>query len=577
MAGSLKNEISGKPWVLVVFILLAAISGLFLQTLGFEFLNWDDGAFVTNNPYIKKINSENLLSLFTSVERFPVWNPITWLSHALDYKLYGLAPWGHHLTNVIVHFLNALCLMIMLVQIVRLIQPEHGANTVWAGLCVALLFSMHPLRVESVAWVSERKDLLSTFFSMLTVITYIHYVTHAPRRQFYYRLALFFFLLAAMSKPSVLTLPLVLLILDFYPLGRGGMPVRAPAVYLEKIPFLLLSGFAGVMSILGHSIRGALTVHPDLDVHGRIVTALRGLYFLVYKTVFPFDLVPLYPLSLELSFLSLPVLTAFATLAGMTGLSVYLWWRGKKALWVVWLSFLVSAIPVSGLLHPAGILTADRYSYFTTLGFYILAGVGISGLLNRYGRYRTLLGVSCIILILGALTHRQLQVWRNSQVFWETVTAKYATPLTSNNLGNVYFAKGWLDRAEEQFNRALQLDPGYPEALFNLGGLYLLRGENSKSEEVLKAGFLLQNYSPKAHNSMGVLYAKQGYAEKAENEFRFALDLNPDDSMTHLNLGILYGDSGRIGESIAELERAYTLNPDNEQALAILIDTYKLK
>ncbi len=571
--------------VLMGAILLSTL-GLFSQTLNYDFINWDDRSYISTNPIIKTLNKENLLKIATTVKQSPLWHPVTWLTHSMDYHLYHLNPWGHHLTNVIFHALNSLCLFFLFVLLIKLAAPEELdlVPVYLAGFFTALLFGLHPLRVESVAWISERKGLLSTFFGLLTLIAYLYYgsARNLKSRRGWFLAALGLFALAIMSKPSIMVIPAIFLLLDFYPLNRLTGTGKDVSIYLEKIPFLLLGGFAGAMAAFGQFSRGTLTTLADLDIHDRLITVARGMYFYFHKTLFPFQLVPFYPLSFNLSFLSAPVIIPVLILLGIT---FYVLWslKNKNYFWfVAWFFYLLSILPVSGLVHFSWHMAADRYSYFSTLSFYILAGIGFMWVWNRaasmkFGQTKLLAVSFGLVVIFGCLTHHQLKIWSQSQVFWEYIERNYSTPLTHNNLGTVYRGKGMVLQAENQYKQAIRMDPKNPDPFVNLGVLYAMTDKMEKAKTMLQKGLNFQFHNSIAHGTLGVVLAKQGFLKKAETEFKLALELNPDYVEAYYNLGTLYKEKGLLKRAEKELEKAYLIDPDFELALQALVQLYQTK
>jgi hypothetical protein len=365
--------------------------------------NWDDGDYIINNPAIRSLNP-NLLKWAFLRSYAANWHPLTWLSHAVDYALWGLNPLGYHLTNNILHAVNAVLVLLVtkhLLDYVRRVGRQEASlpdgQALAAAGVTALLFALHPLRVESVAWVSERKDLLCALFFLLSIRSYIFYAAggffgagnahtdKSPKtytyRNKHYLFSLTFFVLALLSKPMAVSLPLVLLILDWYPFRRRGFP---KAVLAEKIPFFLLSLFSSVVTMVAQSTAGAMELLAFVPLKTRLLVAAKSLVAYLWKMALPFHLAPFYPYPKEVSILSLSYLFPVFFLAGVTAGALFAAKRNR--LWLaVWAFYVITLLPVLGIVQVGEQSMADRYTYLPCLAPSLLAAMGAVKLYGAAG------------------------------------------------------------------------------------------------------------------------------------------------------------------------------------------------
>jgi hypothetical protein len=458
--------------------ILAAL--VYLPALGNEFVNWDDPTYVAGNdrlglpflPFVKWA---------ISTLHFFNWHPLTWLSFKIDHSIWGLQPHGYHLTNLLLHALNSLLVVLLTRALFLRAWTAPDPRPLVGGAIAGVLFALHPLHVESVAWVSERKDLLYACFWLLSLLAYLSYVSYAgpPRaaaRTRAYYLCLGLFALSLMSKPMAVSLPLVLLILDAYPLGRlDGSRPAVRSVLVEKIPFVALSLFSSVVTIVAQ--RGALNTLEELSLGGRLCVAAQALVFYVGKTLAPVSLVPIYPIDSSLTPLRWDCIASFAAVVGVAVLcAVY---RRKRPVFFAAAScFFVTLLPVLGLVQVGAQAAADRYMYLPILGPVTILAAGGAWLWMRPPPARLLLvGIVCVVAgALGLSTLRQIAVWKDSVSLWRYVAEKEPDePVSYFNLGNFYRSQGDLESAERSWERAVQLVPPHSQSLNQLGNLAYLR------------------------------------------------------------------------------------------------------
>ena len=508
---------------LFIFILPALVTFLvYIPALGAGFVNWDDPKYVYENPYITELDAFFFKFAFTSFY-FANWHPLTLISYAVDYALWGDRPFGYHLTNNLLHSVNTGLVALLAFRLTSLSSAKHGSRTVpiAAALISAALFGLHPIHVESAAWISERKDLLCALFLFLAALSYLRYAPSGKIR--WYGASLFFFALSLMSKPMAITFPFILLILDFYPLER--IRVALGRILIEKLPFLALSAASAILTMLAQKGEGALTALGPILFLMRAAVALRGLAFYIFKTVFPAGLAPFYPLHKDALFDSY-LLASVAVAAAIAIVSIAALKR-TKAIAAAWLYYVITLLPVLGLLQAGGQAAADRYSYLPLVGPFMLAGAGASMLLERIRErravfYPAVAAIFFIIVALSALTVRQMGFWKDSIALWNRQIALYPDGVSNtynlrglayskagmhleaiadfnrvlainpenffayNNRGNAFKALGDFGQAIHDFQKAAAINPGLPDSYVNLSKVYYLTGETELAFEARK-------------------------------------------------------------------------------------------
>ena len=486
----------------------------------------------------------------------------------LDMEIYGLDPAGFHLTNLALHLANVLLFYLLLLRM---------TGSLWPSVLAAALFALHPLHVESVAWIAERKDVLSTFFWMLTCLAYVRY-TAAPGLG---RYALVFFCLALglMSKPMLVTLPLVLLLLDFWPLGRlgpdGGAGWRPAAGRLksllwEKVPLLSLSAASALVTLWAQKAGGSL---KTLDVYPfgvRAANAVLAYAGYVGKLVFPKDLAVLYPHPGRRSPGSGPYGRrgpGRGDRAGPAG------GRASALPAVGWLWYLGTLVPVIGLVQVGQQAMADRYAYVPALGLYILAAWGAADLAARFKPRPAALAAGALIVLalLGLRTHRQLGYWKDSRILAEHALAVApVNPSMHYNLGVYWTKAGRYEEAVRHYRLAVRQRPGYAKAHINLGNLLALRGRSGEARRHLTRALEIAPGGWSIHMNLGALAAREGKFDLAETHFRRAVGMQPASAMARNYLGQVLAVQGRMKEAIDQFRRAVALDPKSEPARANL-------
>jgi protein O-mannosyl-transferase len=565
---------------------------VFWPSLTYDFLSYDDQAYVTENPHVRAgLTWPGVAWALTS---FSVanWHPVTWLSHMLDCQLYGLKPAGHHLTNLLLHTASTLLLFLVL---------SRMTGALWRSACVAALFAWHPLHVESVAWVAERKDVLSAFFFMLTLSAYGRYVewskVQSSKSKFWYGLVLISFALGLMSKPMVVTLPFVLLLLDYWPLGRSAgrgmrsaesagpgvqiIPTDWTRLVVEKIPFLALSAVGCVLTIAAQQQSFAVVSTAGLPLARRIPHVLVSYVHYLGAMLFPRHLAAHYPYTAASPF---EVAGAATLLALVSFLAVRLAAR-QPYLLVGWLWYLGTLVPVIGLVQVGDQAWADRYSYLPLIGLFVAVVWGAGDLAKAWASRQAAaglpgslpagcpcrLGLRALAATVGvamlAGTSLQLRHWKSTRTLFE-----HAAAVTQNNtraitvLGSLLAAEGKLEEAKRLYALALSSSPNNPETHFNLGKVLDQQGRLDEAIAEYSRSLWSRQWQDRAHILIGVALAKQQKYEEAAAHYRAALALNPESATAENNLARVLHSQGRLDEAMQHYEAALTLNPQLAQA-----------
>ena len=520
-------EAGTNRWLLLgISLLLAGLVWIvFGQTRNHDFINYDDLDYVTKNAQVSRgLTFEGVLWAFTHFHSAN-WHPLTWISHMIDCQLYGLNPWGHHLTNVLLHTANAILLFFLLRQM---------TGTVWRGLFVAAVFAIHPLRVESVAWIAERKDVLSGLFFMLTLIAYGRYA-RAPSRSRFVAVAVLF-ALGLMCKPMLVSLPLVLLLLDYWPLKRlPVLSLKTPEerrtwwlLIREKLPLFALSLVSSAVTIFAQS--GSIQPIWHISFPARLAnTALSYLDYL-RQTAWPKDLAPLYPWFTE-RLQPLLVTIAFVLLLAISIGVIVL--RRQRYLVTGWLWYLVMLLPVIGLLHVGNQSHADRYTYLPQIGLYLMLVWGAAKLRASWRYFRLPVVAAAVAAVFGLtfLARAQAAYWKDSESLWRhAIAATTDNIIAESNLALALHAKGNDREAMEHFEQSLRINNQQPEVLSSLGVFYLELGRVQDSLSILQKAIELEPRLEDAHYNLGNTYLQIGKASEALVHYQRALEINPDDT-----------------------------------------------
>jgi tetratricopeptide (TPR) repeat protein len=551
-------------WLLAVLLALMTIA-LYWPTTRNDFVSLDDPEYVTSNVHVQNgLTLESINWAFLN----PVsanWHPVTVLSHMLDCQIFGLKPWGHHLTSLLLHALNTVLVFLFL---------RNMTGALWRSALAAALFGVHPLHVESVAWVAERKDVLSAFFWLLALWTYVRFAeeskTQGNRSRWFYGLTLLFFALGLMSKAMLVTMPCVLLLLDYWPLQRvtGDKWQVAGILRLvrEKIPFFVLAAAASVVTFVVQKQGGAVITVEDYPLGDRVGNALISYCRYLWKMFWPTDLAVFYPhpgyWPLE------KVLLAGALLCGISVL-LFVKRRRYPYLLMGWLWFVGTLVPVIGLVQVGKQSMADRYTYIPSLGVLILTIWGTYELTRRW-RYHKIalwvLGAAAIVLCL-AVTRQQLGYWKdNETLFRHALEVTQNNYIAHNDLGITLLNKGQTAEAISHFQEAIRLKPNYAEIHGNLGLALLKNGQTDEAMDQFQEAVRLKSDDANAHYDLGGALFDKGQTDEAISQYQEAIRLKPDYADAHYNLGLALLNKGQTDEAISQYQEAIRLKPDSALA-----------
>jgi tetratricopeptide (TPR) repeat protein len=536
----------------IYFALLISTLLVFWQVRNFDFVNYDDDHYVYENPNVLNgLSPDNVFWAFTTGYNGN-WNPLTWLSYMLDRQLFGSNAAGFHLTNLFFHIANTLLLFFVLKQM---------TNAIWQSAFVAALFAFHPLHVESVAWISSRKDVLSTFFWLLTMWAYWQYVKKPGIVR--YLLTLFIFVLGLMAKPMLVTLPFVLLLLDYWPLERK----ISRRLLVEKIPFIILAAMFSVIAFFTQRDIGALPKFAEFGLKFRIGNALISYIKYMEKMFFPAGLAPFYPHPFENISVLYAVISAVFLL--LVTILVIRFAKNRRYLITGWFWYLGTLVPVIGIIQVGGFAMADRYTYITLTGLFIIIAWGVPELFAKLPQRKIVLGVSMVIVLaaLGICAHRQTSYWKNSVSLFS-----HANDVTQNNyvaynsLGNAYAGLGRYTEAIEDFNQSIRIKSNYADAYNNLGAAYGKLGRYQQASEVFRQAIRIKPDYADAYYNLGIAYAVLGRWLDAIEAYKQTIKIKPGYTGAYYNLGLAYGNLSRHTEAIEAFKQTIRIEPHYAQA-----------
>ena len=568
---------------------------VYLPALQNNFVEWDDSLYVYDNPNIHSLNASFFKWAFSTFYASN-WHPLTWISHTLDYVVWGLNPTGHHLTNNILHASNTFLVVVLVSRLLESWQASklssrqadeltasHDARfTIISAAAAGLLFGLHPIHVESVEWVAERKDLLCALFFLLSIMMYMRYITppahsyvrRGPSRRCYI-LSLLYFALALMSKPMAVSLPLVLLILDWYPFER----IRSVRTLLnavgEKVPFIALALVSSILTLRAQSSGSAMYMMGYLPLSTRMLVAGKSLIAYLWNMAFPFDLSPYYPYPLSISPFSLEFFPSVVLVLVITILCL-LYIKRHKAWTAFWGYYVATLIPVLGIVQVGGQAMADRYTYLPSISPFLLAGALIAWLFELQSKPGTTTRIltrsgfaAALLLVVGMsyLTISQISVWKNSLTLWNFVIEREPgrVPQAYNNRGIALIDEGRYREAIEDFNEAISLNPAYYEAYGNRSAAYDKTGQLDKALADMDRAVSLSSFY-KAYYARGRLFEKKGEVEKAVGDYRQAISHNPLFIDAYIDLGLLYNKTGSYKNAEESFRDALAIDPDQDYA-----------
>jgi tetratricopeptide (TPR) repeat protein len=560
---------------LICLLLIQVTLALYRPVTNHAFINFDDDQYVTDNFHVKAgLSWPGIVWAFRS-DYADNWHPLTWISHMLDCQLYGLNPVGHHFTNVIFHIANTVLLFLFL---------SWTTGSTWRSGFVAALFAFHPLHVESVAWVAERKDVLTTFFGMLTLLAYAKHVTGGKWQVAratgtlspvtchlspFYFLALFFFACGLMSKPMVVTLPIVLLLLDFWPFRRLPnikFQISDLRLLAEKIPFFALSLASGVITFLVQRAGGAVSSLDTVPLSFRIANA--GVSYLRYlsKTFWPVDLAVFYPPPTHW-----PPGLVVASMLFILVCSVLFVWLARRHpyLFVGWFWFLGTLIPVIGLVQVGLQAMADRYMYIPSIGLFIAVVWGFNALLNKWLQKNWCAPAVGAAVLAGCMADAwtQLKYWQNSMTLFSharaVTTENY---VADSHLGEAFDEMGQFDKAVAFLKESARINPHFARGESELGVALANQGKLAEAIECFRKAVQLRPKDARLQYNLGMALLNRSQPDEAASQFLKALQLSPDFARAHCELAVALLEQGKTAEAVEHLSNAIRLDPDSADA-----------
>jgi protein O-mannosyl-transferase len=568
-------------------VVAAVVWFVFLPALSNGFVDWDDQAGIVENERIRTLDGESILWMFSTFQDGN-WIPLNWLSHAVVYSIAGLDPAAHHIANILLHCLNGVLFFSLCIALLRRTGGGRTRSTLFFAAFAALFWAIHPLRVESVVWITERKDLGNALFFFLALITYLRYCDSGRRGALWYCSSLLFFVLSLLFKSMTVTLPLVLLLLDWCPLGRLGR--RPGRVLAEKIPFLALSLLFGILAITAQSsISGVVASVDALPVDFRVMNALRSIVFYLQKTVLPVELAPLYPMT-DPATTTYTAITLGSALfiAAVSAALIFLAKRGRPIPLAAWLFFLVTLAPVLGLLQVGRQAAADRYTYIPALCLGLLVAGALRALCSRAAgdgnTKRTIPGRRVLLLspfllaplllvwltVLGTTCAGQIKVWENAATLWEHQTRLY--PGRSNtaycNLAVASMAAGRVDDCIRAYQTAMALGENYPASHYNLACALLERGRFDKAIRSFEKAIAGDSGYAAAYRGLWQAYTRMGNDDDALNAIERAILLDPETAAYKRNLGLTMLRRDQFDSADKAFEDAAATSPDDAALLA---------
>jgi lipoprotein NlpI len=577
--------IKNKKLFIVAFLISFITILVYLPSLQNDFVNWDDHKFVYKNHNIWSLDVEFLPWMFTTFHAGE-WIPLTWLSYALDYAVWGLNPLGYHLTSIIFHGLNTFIVVILITFLVNIRMKEilskrtgtdnkgYSTNAIITGCVTGFLFGLHPLHVESVAWISERKDVLYTLFFLLSIIWYLKY-TSSPQKQRLpaYSLCILFFFLSLISKPMAVTLPAVLIILDVHPLGRLHVKssIRSQrSLVIEKLPFFGMSIVSSVMVIFAKQADKAILPLKVYPFGERLLVAFHSIGFYLYKMIWPKDLVPLYPFPSDISIFKPEYAGTIIFFIIVTTFCIYSW-KSQKIWFAVWAYYVVTLLPVLGIIQTGPQAAADRYTYMPSLGPFLLVGLSMTFIYRKvsssnysFEPVKILLGAFSVFLIcyLSFLTFQQIKIWKNSLSLWRTEIAKFPEAFIAyRGIGSAYESMGDHKQALRNFNKALELNPADSRSYLERGKVRELLGGYSGAREDFEKAIEINPVFEQAYYNLGVIYDYYlGNPQRALEHYSTAIQLSPEYALAYNNRGVIYATMKDYHLALKDFNAAIQIN-----------------
>ena len=549
---------------------------VYLPALSNDFVNWDDGDLIIRNVNIRSLNPAFLRWAFAFLNSYSAnWHPLTWISHALDYAVWGLDPMGHHLTNNILHAVNTFLVVLLVVKLIEAVpqspvpspqsqvpNPQSRFTLIASGI-TGLLFGLHPLHVEPVVWVSARADLLCALFFLLSILKYMSYRYHKTYKT--YLLSLSFFALALLSKPMAVTLPFVLLILDWYPLEKVRTLRTFGSALIGKLPFFTLSLLASIVAFLARMSTGSILEDTPLSI--RILVSFKALTVYLWKMVLPLNLSSFYPYPEKGVSLFSPEYGLAVTLAIVISTTCVLFAKKEKIWLAIWGYYVVTLLPVIGIIRLGIPAMSDRYTYLPGLAPFLLTGlfaalISTKADTKKRGLIVKLAGAVIIVLI-SFLTVKQIGTWKNGLTLWTNVIEKapegYFPYL---NRGELFFKSGRLDEALADFDKAIAVIPSFYTLYNRLGVAYGENDDFDKAIECFNRSLAINTNDDMAHYYRGYTYSFINQDSRALEDYDKALELNQGNAKAHVQRGNLYLNTGKKALAVSDFQKACDLGDD---------------
>jgi len=561
----------GRTEIAIAAALAIVTLAIYAQVVGHQFITLDDPTYIRENPMVNRgVTLGGVAWAFTTFYATN-WHPLTWISHMLDCQFFGMNAGRHLLINALIHVANTILVFWFLLRTTR---------ARWPSALVAALFALHPLHVESVAWVSERKDTLSTFFGLLSLIAYVRYAK-APSISRYAWVAIAL-ALGLLAKPMLVTWPFVMLLLDYWPLGRlagpmvkehrRGAPHKEAATGIaslvwEKLPLFALVAASAIITFVAQSQGGAVRTFTDAPITLRLSNALVSYVKYLLLTFWPNDLAVYYPFA----WAGIPAWQIIGAALLLLGITAFCFSQRKIRPYLIvgWLWFLGTLVPVIGLVQVGGQIMADRYFYVPSIGLFIAIVFGLADIAKSW-RVAPLLsgGIAVgVLLILATLTNAQAQRWRDSFTLFEHTLAVTPPNLRiENSLALAMGASGKYDEAAAHFEKTLQIDPSFYDGLVGMGVTRAFQGRMPEAIGYFQAAIRSQPDTPKAHVQLALALWKENNDQAAFEEMRRASQLAPNDADIRADFGLALELVGQIPEAIEQLHEALRMNPNNAEA-----------
>ena len=557
-----------KAWVIAAVYLGLALTTLaiYWQVSQFEFVNWDDNAFVHQNPHVASGLSVENFQWSLGIHGPGQWHPVSWWVHQLNCQLFGVEPGAHHMVNVALHVIVTLVLLTALWRI---------SGAFWPSALVAALHALHPLSVESVAWIAHLREPLSLLFWLLVMWAYCAYAQKRGTTR--YLLVVLLFALGLMAKPTLITLPFVLLLLDWWPLNRVKFGVKVSTqnnqgnpeyrsvgrLVLEKIPLLALSFVSVYLAYLCQKSMDAVVSLESHSWGARLANAAQSYVLYLRNMVWPMNLATLYPLPEQFS--AVYVVGSLLILIGITATALYFHRRAPHLL-VGWLWYLGTLVPVIGILK-MGEMTAmtDHYMYVSLLGVYIAIAWQLAAWARQSPKLNYIVSGSVVLTLvaLASLTSRQIAVWRNSESLWKhTLSVVQESSVAHNSLGDALFGSGQINDALGHFQEATRIDPNYVEALNNTGNARLVLGQSDEAISAYSSALEIAPDNAEVHYNFGKALHQQKRWDEAIKHYQEAVRISPQFAAAHNNCGLSLRKAGRTQEAIEHLQQAIQIDPN---------------